>query len=64
NEAPQGAPVDAAAGPRPEALASSGERGAGPAGGPPGDRMGRHQRGQRSPGNAQAPPPPGAAPSQ
>lgn len=63
NEAP-GATVGAAAGPRPEALASSGESGPGPAGGPPSDRMGRHPRGQRSPGNAQAPPPPGAAPSQ
>jgi membrane fusion protein, multidrug efflux system len=60
-EAPQAAPVG---GPRPEALASSTEPGAGTASGPPADRMGRHPRGQRSPGNAQAPPPPGGAPAQ
>jgi multidrug efflux system membrane fusion protein len=64
NEASPGAPVGPASNSRPEALASSGETGQGPVGGRAGDRMGRHQRGQHSPGNAQAPPPPGPAPSQ
>jgi membrane fusion protein, multidrug efflux system len=65
NEAPQGAPAGAPAGVRPEALANSGGPGAaGPVAAPPGDRMGRHQRGQRPAGGAQAPPSQGPSPSQ
>jgi multidrug efflux system membrane fusion protein len=57
NEASQAAPRGSVAGPQPEALASTGEAGAGLVGGPPAERLGRHQRGQRPPVNAQAPPP-------
>ncbi len=59
SEAQQGAPTAAA-------LASTGEPPAtGPAGGgPPGERVGRHQRGQRPSGSAQAPSPQGGAPPQ
>jgi multidrug efflux system membrane fusion protein len=65
-EAAQGLPVLAGAprsGPIPAEAAS--QPAAGPAMGPQGDRMGRHQRGQRPLGNGQGPaPPPGPAPSQ
>ncbi|MBV9523128.1 MAG: efflux RND transporter periplasmic adaptor subunit [Alphaproteobacteria bacterium] len=59
------APSEAAAGGPSEALASSGEpHAAAPVGNPPGDRAGRHLRGQRPAGNAQGPPARAAAPSQ
>ena len=58
------APKNAAVAPQSGALASTGESGAAATGVPGGERMGRHQRGQRPFGNAQAPPSPTPAPSQ
>ena len=64
NEASPGAPDGAPSGSRPNGLESSGEAGQGAGAGQGSERVGRHQRGQHSPGNAQAPPSAGAAASQ